>query len=134
MCFLAIRNLSILAEFILPIFYIMRPYFLSRKLIDFDRWSIIVMMNRFGFNKSIEEINIIKAISDNTNNRRYSTYKGTLILLPTQKEIDKIFNQLSNFDLNLSHYENTQNLQRIGIKIIDLKGNEIPESPFKSQL
>ena len=91
-------------------------------------------MHRYGFNKTIKEKEILKAIAENTNNRRLSTYKGPKLLkLPTQKEIDEIFNQPIKKDLMKTNYENMQNLQRVGIKVIDINGNEIENSPFISQ-
>lgn len=134
MCYLAIRDTTILADFIVPLFILIRKYFLTRKLTDFDRWCIVVIMNRYGLNKTAKEKEILNRIAENTNNRRLSTYKGPKLLpLPTQKEIDEIFNQPIKLDLNLSHYENTQNLQRVRIKVIDLNNNEIDNSPFISQ-
>jgi hypothetical protein len=134
MCYLAIRDMTILADLIVPLFILMREYFLTRKLTDFDRWCIVVIMNRYGLNKTAKEKEILNRIADNTNNRRLSTYKGPeLLSLPTQKEIDEIFNQPIKLDLNLSHYENIQNLQRVKIKVIDFYGNEIDHSPFISQ-
>jgi len=92
---LKISGVSNLFDVIIPIFYALRPYFLTRKLIDFDRFKICTMAYKFGYDKNSEGKLIIKAVAENTNNANYSTYTGVKLFdLPSQIVINKLFNQV----------------------------------------
>ena len=131
--FIQIRAMDLLCSFFLPFFKGMLKFKISRKQVDFHKWSIAQLIKKFGYFTTERGRELYERIGSNTNNRRLSTYKGSVLDKPTQKEVNTLLKLPRIFNQSLNHYENTQNIQRVGIIVLDLDGNEIVGSPFKSQ-
>lgn len=133
-----IQDLEILYNYIIPFFSNMK--FKTRKKFDYEMWVIAINIRLKGYNLIREGKDILYRISKSTNKYRYSNYKSTKIILPTDDEINYLFSLPSIYlgDDNKSYKEQIldyaiKSKRRRGYLVyVYIEGKELNASPFNS--
>lgn len=137
---LTITRLSSLTDFILPLFFALRSCFVTKKLLDFDIWHILILIHRFGSGLSPLVKFLISRLSSYSTRFNSSTSLVKSFQPVTQVEINDLFKLPIKNDLTLDHVTNMEKLslklgllKGVKVHIYDITGKELPESPFSSK-
>jgi hypothetical protein len=101
MCRLAVTDVDVLYFIILPFFSSLS--FISRKYIDFQLWTLGLLLHKYGYFYMDLGKNLLIKITKNINNNRYSTSSGSLRIPISQVEVNNVFVTPMPFDLTLNY-------------------------------